>query len=66
MKRAVVNGAGEVEWSEQCYCSPPLAHERETVLDLHFEDLSAEPVEAYETYKGTPFMAYLEALAKAS
>ena len=36
MQRAVVNDQGEVEWSELCYCDPPLAHERTTVLDHLF------------------------------
>ena len=42
MSRAVLNGAGEIEWSELCYCHSPLAHERATVLDAHFDDMSTE------------------------
>lgn len=41
MNRAVVNQAGEIEWSELCYCNSPLAHERATVLDSHFDDISS-------------------------
>ena len=63
MNRAVLNGAGEIEWSEQCFCSTPLAHERVTVLDQHFEDLSTELIDDYRDYKGEPFMGYLKQLA---
>ena len=66
MERAVVNADGQVEWSELCYCSPPLAHERETVLDLHFADIRTEPTEAYERYEGQPFMEHLRALSERS
>ena len=36
---------GTAVWEEEDYCRPPLAQEREAVLDLYFEDLSVEPVE---------------------
>ncbi len=62
MERAVVNSEGQVEWSELCYCSPPLAHERTTVLDKHFGDISTEPIDAREQYEGRPFMQYLQSL----
>lgn len=66
MERAVVNEQGQVEWSELCYCEPPLAHERATVLDLHFDDIRTSPVEAYEQYKGHAFMDHLRTLASRS
>ena len=31
-------------WEEEDYCSPPLAQERESVLDRYFDGLSVEPV----------------------
>jgi hypothetical protein len=62
MSRAVVNAKDQIEWSELCYCEPPLAHERATVLDLHFIDILAEPIEDYEQYEGRPFMDHLRAL----
>jgi hypothetical protein len=34
-----------VVWEEEDYCRPPLAQEREAVLDRYFEDLSVERVE---------------------
>ncbi len=63
MNRAVVKESGEIEWSEQCYCKPPLAHERQTVLDDYFDDISTEVIEAYQEYEGRPFMDYLGKLA---
>ncbi|MDJ0825481.1 MAG: hypothetical protein QNJ16_08270 [Rhodobacter sp.] len=62
MKRAVVNSEGKVEWSEMCFCPSPLYHERTTVLDLHFDDITTEPIEAHDAYEGTPFMEHLRAL----
>jgi len=59
MARAVMTGDGQVEWSETCYCSPPLAHERETVLDRHFDAISTREIGAHETYDGTPLMDHL-------
>lgn len=62
MKRAVVNAKDKIEWTEVCYCEPPLAHERATVLDSHFEDILAEPIEAHMQFEGRPFMDHLHAL----
>ena len=64
MNRAVVNTEGRVEWSELCYCNPPLAHERETVLDLHFEDIRTEPTDEHKSYEGRPFMEHLRAVSE--
>ena len=35
-------------WIEEDYCSPPLAMEREGVLDRYFNDISVERVESEE------------------
>lgn len=35
---------GTVVWEEEDYCSPPLAQEREAVLDEHFHSIEVEPV----------------------
>jgi hypothetical protein len=32
-------------WIEEDYCSPPLAMERESVLDQYFDDIGVEKVE---------------------
>ena len=62
MKRAVITGPDTVQWTETCYCSPPLKHERETVYDKYFSDLETVPVESYRKYSGKPFMEYLQDL----
>ena len=36
---------GRAVWEELDYCDPPLAAEREAVLDAHFADLEVETVE---------------------
>ncbi len=59
MNRAVVAANGSIEWSEECYCASPLHHERSTVLDRHFEDITTESIDAHGTYEGQPFMTYL-------
>ena len=65
MNRAVLTEKGNVLWSELCYCSTPLAHERETVFDEHFEGLETEVIEGKENYEGRSFMEYLAELVKA-
>jgi hypothetical protein len=62
MDRAVVSSRGLVEWSEMCFCSPPLSHERETVLDRHFDEITTEPIESVVLFDGRSFMEYLRAL----
>ena len=39
---------GTVIWEEEDYCSPPLAQERGAVLDLYFDEISVERVDAGE------------------
>ena len=63
MHRAVVAADGSIEWSEKCYCGTPLAHERATVLDTYFEDLTTDLIDDYRGYPGEPFMAHLKQLA---
>lgn len=43
--------AGEVIWEEEDYCRPPLAQEREAVLDYYFRSLHVEPVEEGEGWR---------------
>ena len=64
LHRAVVSESGDVRWSELCYCDPPLAHERATILDHYFDDIVTQPIEDYERYDGRPFMDYLDALVE--
>ena len=35
---------GYAYWVEEDYCSPPLAMERQNVLDRYFEEISVRPV----------------------
>lgn len=63
MERAVVIASGRIEWSEVCYCHRPLDHERSTVYDFHFDELTTEAIKGYEEYEGRPFMPHLEELA---
>jgi hypothetical protein len=64
MQRAVITEAGEVVWTETCYCDSPLAHERETVLDHYFEGLTTEPVQDHVHYPGTPLMRHLREVVR--
>ena len=63
MNRAVVTDAGDVEWSETCYCETPLLHERTTVYDHYFANMSTTEVDGYQEHEGRPFMQHLEELA---
>ena len=63
MNRAVVKDSGEIEWSELCYCNSPLAHERHTVFDQHFDDIETEVIDDYQEHEGRPFMDYLSTVA---
>ena len=66
LHRAVMTESGDVEWSETCYCPTPLAHERATVLNHHFDDIVTESIAGYEEYEGTPFIAHVRMLASDS
>jgi len=58
-RRAAVTESGDVCWSETCYFQTPLAHERATVLDRFFDNLTTEPIKTYQRYEGRPFLEYL-------
>lgn len=50
---------GEAVWVEEDYCSPPLAMEREAVLDDHFDDLAVvdedvDPAEGWDRIADLP------------
>jgi len=62
LNRAVMTGVDVVRWSEMCFCEPPLAHERSTVLDRYFDSITTEPIGAYEQYEGESFVEYLSKL----
>ncbi len=45
LRNARIESEGWLVWEEEDYCRPPLAMEREAVLDTYFTDLSVERVE---------------------
>ena len=59
MHRAYIQESGLMMWSELCYCDPPLAHERSTVLDNYFTEITTEAIDDYEEYEGNSFWDYL-------
>ena len=63
MNRAARTDSGDIIWSQVCYCSTPLFHERATVYDKYFDNLTTEVIEGYEKYEGSPFMEYLNEIA---
>lgn len=44
LTHARVRSDGRIVWEEEDYCDPPLAMEREAVLDDYFEEIDVEPV----------------------
>jgi len=64
LRRAVRNATGTIEWTECCYCDPPLAHERSTVLDRYFEKFKTEAVGKHRQFEGQPFLQYLEEVSQ--
>jgi hypothetical protein len=62
MKRATITGPGTIQWTETCYCSPPLKHERQTVYDKYLFDLETMPTDGHKQYAGESFMGHLKSL----
>jgi len=59
MERAKITSVGVVEWTETCYCSTALAHDRQTVYDRYFTDLNTEEIAEPREFEGQPFMEVL-------
>jgi len=59
MKRAKIIEPNIIQWSEMCFCSPPLKHERETVYNQFLETIETEVIDDYVEYKGESFMDFL-------
>ena len=51
LRDARVDPAGEAVWEEEDYCSPPLAQERDAVLDDYFDRIRVEPVPEGEGWR---------------
>lgn len=63
MNRAKIDEAGIVRWSELCYCTTPLEHERATVYDRFFDDIETEEIDGQREFEGEDFMGHLARLA---
>ncbi|MDH5697588.1 MAG: hypothetical protein OEY54_03565 [Nitrosopumilus sp.] len=59
MKRAKITKSNVIQWSEMCFCSPPLKHERETVYNQFFTDIKTKVIDEYVEYEGELFMDFL-------
>ena len=59
MKRAKITEPHVIQWSEMCFCSPPLKHERETVYNHFLTDMETKVIDEYVEYEGKLFMDYL-------
>jgi hypothetical protein len=64
MKRAKITEANVIQWSEMCFCSPPLKHERETVYNQFLEDIETKVTDEYVEYEGELFMDFLSKQSK--
>jgi hypothetical protein len=51
LENARTDSDGSALWEEEDYCSPPLAEERAAVLELYFDEITVEPVNAGEGWK---------------
>jgi hypothetical protein len=62
MKRAKIIKPKIIEWSEMCFCSSPLRHERHTVYDKFFSNMEIKIINDYEEFEGESFFDYLKGL----
>lgn len=51
LENARAEGPDAAVWEEEDYCSPPLAQERDAVLDEYFREIRVEPVEEGEGWR---------------
>jgi len=64
MKRAKITKLNVIQWSEMCFCSPPLKHERETVYNQFLENIETKVIDEYVDYTGELFMDFLAKQSK--
>lgn len=62
MNRATIDDAGNIHWTEMCFCATPLQHERATVYDTYFMEMKTEPIPDHTVIEGKSFMEKLSAL----
>ncbi len=60
MKRAKITEPEMIQWSEMCFCSLPLKHERETIYNHFLTDIETEIVDNYIEFDGKSFFDFLE------
>ena len=60
MKRAKMTGPKTIQWSEMCFCSPPLKHEKATVYDHYLINLETKIIDNYMGFDGGSFFDFLE------
>ena len=60
MKKAKLINSQFIEWFENCGCSPPLQHERETQYNYYFSDITTEFANEIVKINGDSFWAYME------
>ncbi|HET6516798.1 MAG TPA: hypothetical protein VFG25_01065 [Nitrosopumilaceae archaeon] len=60
MKRAKITAPNTIEWSEMCFCSPPLKHERETIYNNFFTNIETKIISDYTDFDGELFFEFLE------
>ena len=53
-----------IQWSEMCFCSPPLKHERETVYNQFLTDMETKVIDEHAEYEGELFMDFLAKQSK--
>lgn len=58
--RARVTSPGIVQWTETCYCATPLQHERQTVYDHYFTDLTTSEIDEPKEFEGASFLGLME------
>jgi hypothetical protein len=61
MERARITEPGIIEWTETCYCSTPLAHERATVYDHYLTDISTREILKPIEFEGDSFIELMRA-----
>ncbi|MCH7941250.1 MAG: hypothetical protein IH842_04740 [Thaumarchaeota archaeon] len=60
VKRAKITEPNTIQWSEMCFCSTPLKHERETVYNHFLTDMETEIIDDYAEFDGELFFEFLE------
>ncbi len=60
VKRAKITEPNTIQWSEMCFCSTPLKHERETVYNHFLTNMETEIIDDYAEFDGELFFEFLE------